>query len=359
MIEDLDDAPETSIPAVPAHNKIVFGRFGLRAGWAVVIFLILAAILAIFSGIVAVGITGHAREVMAAREAAKAHPGAPKPKIQLPFTPALVLAQDGVLFAGLLFVCFIFSRAEHRHFSAYGIGRKRLADVVPGALWGIVSMSGLVALLHARHLLVFDSQTLHGAAIVRYGLAWLLAFILVGFAEEYEFRGYLQFTLMRGFWGIAERLRPQGPQPVAFWIAAGVMSLTFGGLHMLNGGETLLGLSQVVFIGLAFSYALWRTGSLWWGIGYHALWDFMQSFTFGVPDSGNVSVGALFKTHAAGKPLLSGGSDGPEGSAYAVIFVALTFFVIRLTSRPGPYAMPEQLPLYDESLPPESAAGIA
>jgi membrane protease YdiL (CAAX protease family) len=364
MSDPVYTLPESPLPPVPATHKVFYGRFGLRAGWSIVIFLLFAAIIMTFSGIFAVGVSGHGKEYMAAREVAKAHPNAPKPIVSLPFNPQLVIVQDGVIFSGFLLLCFVLSRAERRRLGAYGIGSTptgstRIGDVIPGALWGIVSMSCLVAILRWRGLLVFDSQALHGSAIFTYGLAWLFAFALVGFAEEYEFRGYLQFTLMRGCWGLGERLSPRNPQPFAFWIAALIMSFAFGAVHMLNGGETLIGLLQVVFIGLAFSYALWRTGSLWWGIGFHALWDFMQSFTFGVADSGNVSVGRLFNTHAVGKPLLSGGSDGPEGSLYAVLFVALTFVAVRLTAKPGAYAQPEQLPLHHESLPPLTPEVIA
>jgi len=125
---------------------------------------------------------------------------------------------------------------------------------------------------------------------------------------------------------------------------------------LLNGGENVIGILQVFFIGMVFSYALWRTGSLWWGIGFHAVWDWSQSFLFGVADSGNVSVGRLLSTHPVGKPLLSGGSDGPEGSLFSVIFVFLTLFVIRFTTRPGAHHSPEPMPVQN---PPEILSVIA
>jgi membrane protease YdiL (CAAX protease family) len=182
-----------------------------------------------------------------------------------------------------------------------------------------------------------------------YGLKWLLAFLMVGFSEEYQLRGYLQFTLTRGVYGLAEKLSPERARVIAFWIAAVIMSLVFGAMHLGNGGENALGIGQVVLVGLVFSYVLWRTGSLWWAIGFHMAWDWAQSFLYGVPDSGNVSVGRLFQTHAAGRPLLSGGVDGPEGSVLCIPVMLLVLVIVRYTTRPG----------VQPPLEPEPAAGIA
>jgi membrane protease YdiL (CAAX protease family) len=88
---------------------------------------------------------------------------------------------------------------------------------------------------------------------------------------------------------------------------------------------------------------LFRTGSLWWAIGFHMAWDWAQSFLYGVPDSGNISVGRLFQTHFAGKPLLSGGSDGPEGSLFCIPIFLLMLLVIRFTTKRGELPPLEQL----------------
>jgi membrane protease YdiL (CAAX protease family) len=98
---------------------------------------------------------------------------------------------------------------------------------------------------------------------------------------------------------------------------------------------------------MVFCYALWRTGSLWWGIGFHATWDWAQSYLFGVADSGNISVGRLFITHPQGKTILSGGADGPEGSLFASLALLFTLGAIHLASRgsqPAIEQQPEALP---------------
>jgi membrane protease YdiL (CAAX protease family) len=208
-----------------------------------------------------------------------------------------------------------------------------MGDLLPGAFWGVVSLSALIGILHALHLLVFDGIALHGIALLRFGLEWLVMFLVVGFAEEYLMRGYLQFTLTRGFYGLGGG--PESKQrAVAFWCAAVVMSALFACAHLGNGGENFVGLFMVFIAGIVFSYALWRTGSLWWGIGFHMAWDWAQSFLWGVPDSGSLSYGRLMNTHPVGKVFLSGGSDGPEGSIFVIPIMLLVLLAIR-TAKPG------------------------
>ncbi len=342
MDEQLDPA---AMPLPPSHPYGIFlGRFGLRAGWGMAIFAIATLLFITIGSVLGVAATGHLKEIVAAQIQAKTHPGAPKPHLHIDFVPSLTIVTDGFQFLGMAFICWIFSRAERRSVASYGIGRNRLRDFAPGAFWGLVALSLLVFVLHALHLLYFDARLVSGGTLVAYAIKWLIAFLLVGFAEEYMLRGYMQFTLTRGVYGLAERIAPRNPRAAAFWIAAVIMSLVFGMLHLGNGGENLIGIGQVVLVGLVFSYALWRTGSLWWSIGFHMAWDWAQSFLYGVPDSGNISVGRLFQTHIAGKPLLSGGADGPEGSVLCIPVMLLIVLIIRFTTSPAPQPPLEQNP---------------
>jgi len=148
-------------------------------------------------------------------------------------------------------------------------------------------------------------------------------------------RGYLQFTLTRGFVSIGNLLSPQHARTIAFWIAAVITSTLFLLGHTHNAGETWLGLFQVFLAGVVFVVALWRTGSLWWGIGFHMAWDWGQSFLYGVPDSGGLEQGRLFATHALGNPLYSGGTVGPEGSVLCAPILLLVIVVLFFT-HPSP-----------------------
>lgn len=347
IMEPTPELHSTPLPAPvpPHHNAFFFGRFGLRAGYGILIFVILFGLIATLSGQFAVFASGQLHEMMAARNWNHAHPNGPKHHFTLAFAPLFVIVNDGVSFLLMLLIAFFFSKAERRPLRSYGIGAHRMQDILPGAFWGLAMLSGVVAVLRAKHLLIFDAQNLHGAAIFRYGIAWLLAFLLVGFSEEYTFRGYIQYTLMRGFWGLAERISATQSRAVAFWLAAAFWSGAFAFAHVFNAGENRYGVFQVFLAGITFSYALWRTGSLWWGIGFHCTWDWAQSFLFGVADSGNLSVGRLFITHPQGKPLLSGGDAGPEGSIFATVALILTVLILRFATRPGIQPQIDQEPL--------------
>jgi membrane protease YdiL (CAAX protease family) len=148
-------------------------------------------------------------------------------------------------------------------------------------------------------------------------LIQFLVFLFVGLVEEYAFRGYLQFTLTRGLVSVGNPISRRHARAIAFWLASAVTSALFLLAHTHNGGENKLGLLQVFVVGIIFVTALWRTGSLWWAIGFHMAWDWAQSFLYGVPDSGSLMQGRLFATHALGNPLFSGAPMGRKGACSA------------------------------------------
>jgi membrane protease YdiL (CAAX protease family) len=249
--------------------------------------------------------------------------------------PAVIFASRAIDVLGMLALCWVFSKGERRRFAVYGIGKNRFRDFAAGALWGLLTLSLLVLILYSLHLLVFDARLLSTSGAFVYGAEWLVAFLMVGLSEEYMLRGYLQYTLTRGLYGLGEKITPASAQAVAFWMAAVIMSIVFSAGHLGNARENPMGLVMVFMAGLVFSYALWRTGSLWWAIGCHMTWDWAQSFLYGVPDSGQISIGRLFQTHPAGNRLLSGDIAGPEGSVYVIPIMLLTVVIIRFTTVKG------------------------
>ena len=102
----------------------------------------------------------------------------------------------------------------------------------------------------------------------------------------------------------------------------------FAFVHTGNGGETAMGIIAVSLAGLAFVFSLWWTGSLWWAIGFHAAWDWAQSYLYGVADSGLISEGHLLASRPTGTALISGGTTGPEGSVLVVPVLLATLVVI-------------------------------
>jgi membrane protease YdiL (CAAX protease family) len=226
------------------------------------------------------------------------------PDRKLPLSPTWALAGEFIQAVLVLVATWIMARIEGRRLAVYGYaGRAKLARFLFGLVWGFVALSSLVAVLWKTHLLAFDAGHLQGLTAWKYGLAWLVTFFLVGLAEESLLRGYLQYTLTRG---------------IGFWWGALLMSILFGAIHGTNKGESPVGLFSAGAVGLVFCISLWYTGSLWWAIGFHAAWDWAQSFFYGTPDSGMVARGHLMSEHPVGPLLWSGGPTGPEGSLYII-----------------------------------------
>jgi membrane protease YdiL (CAAX protease family) len=362
---DSNEAPEISTPAgvwptppPPSDDATnpFFGRFGLRAIWGILLFILL--FIAVFFSLAVTTRLAEGKPAFPHKtQAAKGQP-APAKTPQADIKVRAGILNDGEQFLAVLITCLILTRIERRRLGAYGIGRNRLRDFVPGAFWGLALLSLLVGVLRATHVLVFDGRALSGPAIYVMGVKWLFAFLCVGLFEESFTRGYLQYTLTRGFFTMAERVSPTHARTLAFWAAAVFMSCLFGAGHLLNPGESAPGITAVFLAGMVFSYALWHTGSLWWAIGFHMAWDWAQSFLYGVPDSGYLSEGRLFHTHTAGNPLLSGGTAGPEGSVFVLPTLLLVVIIVRFTTRRG--EQPDLYPLpKPESLPPEPQAVIA
>ena len=331
MTNETGDRPSNSettltsteaIAATPsALHKIFIGKDGLRAGWSLLIFA--AMVRAIAYGVSA---AGH-----------KLHLPSPKPGAEL--SPLFGLFADGVPFLLILLITWIMSKIEHRPNSVYGFGDgRKLSRFFAGLAWGIVCLSLLVVTLRMTGLLVFDGRLLFGSDVLRHGVIWLFVFFLVGSFEEYLTRGYVQYTLTRGLAGVYEwAFKTRHSKALGFWTAALIFSILFGLGHSSNPGESPIGLLSAGLGGMVFCFSLWRTGSLWWAIGFHTSWDWAQSFLYGVADSGLMVQHHLFATHPVGKPILSGGATGPEGSIFIVGILALIMVIVIFTLPRGLY----------------------
>ncbi len=211
---------------------------------------------------------------------------------------------------------WIISRVEKRPTADYGIPFPPIGKrIVEGLLWGFAMLSAIVLVMRMTGHFRIDSVVLTGSAVLRYAFAWGATFLAVSLSEEFAFRGYWLFSLAR-------RMR--------FWRAAIFVSLLFGAAHLGNHGENALGILQVVATGLLFCFTIRRTGNLWFAVGYHAAWDWAETFFYGTPDSGLLGVGRFMNSSVDGPTWLTGGSAGPEGSVIALFVLLLCTLLIHL-----------------------------
>jgi membrane protease YdiL (CAAX protease family) len=285
-------------PPPPPSNTIFRGLNGIRAGWRVLIFLgmVLALVLLLSLGL-----------LIASR-------GNPRVGVSQLTPFGTMLTEGGLLFVTVV-PALIMARIERRKFGQYGLPLRSAfrGDFWIGTLAGFLAISGCLFGIFAFHGFHLTGLGIHGSTIPLATLAWAVAFILVGLGEEFSFRGYLQFTLTTG---------------IGFWPSSILLSLLFGLAHSGNPGESKAGLLSVVLFGLLFCLFLRRTGNLWWAVGFHAGWDWGQTFFYGVPDSGILPDRNLFNCTFHGPAWLTGGSVGPEASIFTpvvLVIVAILF----------------------------------
>jgi hypothetical protein len=269
---------------------VFVGAEGIRAGWGVLLFVLLF-----------IGFSFLSLQVVRHLLPPRHHSPV--------FALRLAFISEGAQLVPLLLATAIMALIERRPLLAYGYqGKERGVRFLSGLVWGFVALSALVLALWMAGLLVFDGVQLHGAAVWKYALGWGVLFLVVAVFEESTLRGYLQFTLTRG---------------IGFWWGALLLSFLFGFSHGTNPGETPVGLFGAATVGMVFCLSLWYTGSLWWALGCHASWDWAESYFYGTSDSGLMAQGHLFGEHPMGPRLWSGGTTGPEGSLLALVLLAI------------------------------------
>ena len=291
----MDEITPQTTPPAPAQDHgiewILIGKNGLRAGWGIALFSVLFIVFLILGGM----LLHHLHLLSGGRPTNLA--------------PRTALVGEVLQVTSVFLATLAMALIERKPILFYGYqGTHRALRFVSGLVWGFIALSVLVLALWKTGFLAFDGVVLHGTAVWHYAAVWGLVFLGTGFFEESLLRGYVQFTMTRG---------------VGFWWGALLFSFLFGFIHTGNPGESPVGVFQAGAIGLVFCISLWYTGSLWWAVGFHAAWDWSESYFFGTSDSGLVSQGHLFSEHPVGKILLSGGTTGPEGSLIGVPLIIL------------------------------------
>jgi uncharacterized protein len=248
------------------------------------------------------------------------------------------MGQELSLMLAAIMPAFLMARLEGCHFGDFGLPAKTACgrNFCVGALWGFGSLTVFLFFLRIVGVFSFGDLAQHGARVLKFALFWALFFLIAAFFEDFLMRGYSQWVLSKG---------------MSFWPAAAILSILFGVIHLRNPGETYIGLVGVVAIGLFFCLTLWRTGNLWWAIGFHMAWDWGESFFYSVPDSGGMVPGHLLNSSLTGPDWLTGGSVGPEGSYLVFALLAVLWI---LFSR----AYPEVKYGTTESSPSPQASGF-
>jgi uncharacterized protein len=277
-------------------KTIIIGPQGIRAGWRFAIFgLMLFGFSKLFFRIVTV--VFHYRE----------HDG---------WFPTDFLLDGTLSFGAALLAAWIMSKIERRAFLEYGLPSRAMFGMYfwQGILWGFGTSLVKIMLLRLFGAASFEGMALHGQALFNSALLWAAAFLLLGFAEEFAYRGYSQATLAGG---------------MGFWPAAVLLSAIFGAVHyFFKPMENWMDGLSVGLFGLFWCFTLWRTGTLWFAIGFHAMSDYADMVLFAQPNTGNNGLsltGHLLNVSYRGPDWLTGGPRGSEASALEFFVLAVLF----------------------------------
>ena len=299
-VEPLQDpSPTPPFQAPPREgilSKIFLNDKGLRAGWRLLIYAAFVAGLGFGGGLVL-------------RQFVRPSHGV--------FSPGYMFIQEAFSFSVIFAAAVIMAQIERRSVGVYGLPIRGAFGKLfwQGCLIGLVEVSALVGLIAAFDGYSFGGLAIHGRELLRWGILWAVFFVFVGLFEEFLFRGYTQYTLADG---------------IGFWPAAVVLSCSFGAVHLGNPGEGWVGAAGVVAIGLIFAFALRRTGNLGLCVGWHASFDFGETFLYSVPNSGIVFQGHLSNASLHGAKWLTGGTVGPEGSIFSFLTMGILAVAIHL-----------------------------
>jgi uncharacterized protein len=218
----------------------------LRAGWRLLVFLVMLLVVAAVEGRVRVGLAGRF------------------PDLYEDLIRALVFA---LLIAAALYLA---SRVlDHRRMSDYGFhfSRKWWTDLGFGLVLGALLLFGVLAVeLAAGWVTVTGSfAPAPGQPFVATILVGVVAVAAVAFGEEAAYRGYPIKNLAEG---IAKARR-------GMVIAVVIPAVFFGLAHVTNENATWLSVFNIVIFGLLFGTGYVLTGELALPIGLHFVWDFV------------------------------------------------------------------------------------
>jgi uncharacterized protein len=215
--------------------------------------------------------------------------------------------------AAILLFGSIAAAVERRPFGAFGLPWRRAlrAGFWQGAGAGLASLAVLVFVVQGAGAIRIGLSSTPALETAGFGIAYAVLFALLAVREEFLYRGYGVFTLA---------------QVGGFWTSALASTIWFTWSHTEGSNGNWVGLASVAAFGLLACLMLRRTGNLWMAIGFHAAWNWGQSYVFGVNDSGHPPPPGhlLTSTISSTAPAwLSGASVGPEGSALCLVLIGV------------------------------------
>ena len=274
-------------------RKIFINAGQLRAGWRLLLWLLIAVGIQVLIGTVA-------QRLHLMNEGAFLDP------------KRLLLGDWVATFIPVIIATLVMTRIERRRLSDYYIPVHGLLgkSFWVGVLWGIAAVSLLMGLIALAGGYRIGGVALHGQ-VAYWVLMWLAAAVSIGIVEEVTFRGYMLRTLGDG---------------IGFWPAACILAFLFGALHYFTKPhERWEDFASTGLLALLLSLTIARTGSLAWAMGWHFGFDWGAIWLWSGRNAGEYAPGRLFETAWPASDRVTGGLLGPEASWFMFIVIAVLF----------------------------------
>lgn len=262
---------------------MLYGRFGVRAGWRILLWMAAVVVLAVVIG--SVVMFAGVRPSFGAQEAVE------------------LAAAVG---AGWLVLALV----DRRPLGALGYAADPAAPRQAGlgfVLGGVgigVGVAVLAVAGTARWVADGGSVPEYVAALAQ----GLLFFAVAAAAEEALFRGYAFQALVQG---------------IGAWPALLLSSAFFALGHARNPSVDWVALANIFLAGVMLGAAYLRTRSLWFCTGIHLAWNWTMSALLDFPVSGLPRDTPLYNEVTIGPRWLTGGDFGPEGGIAATLVIVL------------------------------------
>jgi len=139
---------------------------------------------------------------------------------------------------------------------------------------------------------------------------YFFLFIVVSLNEEIAIRGYILHNLCQSF---------------NKYIALIISSFVFMGMHLGNPNIGMLPLANLFLAGIFLGVYRIHKNNLWFPIGAHLMWNYLQGPIYGFEVSGN-KINSLFEQKLKGHEVLTGGNFGYEGSIILTVFLIISIY---------------------------------
>ena len=161
-------------PSGSVGRRIFLGPRGIRAGWRILIFVAIFAVLG-----AGTNFTMHRIPAVQAWQKTLPKNG---------FVPSALLLGEGLSVLMLMIAALVMTKIEKKTFRDYGLPLEEALGkrFWQGAVFGLGMVSLLMAAIASLHGFSISGLALDGAAALRYGVLYAIGFLLVGIFEEFS-----------------------------------------------------------------------------------------------------------------------------------------------------------------------------